>query len=407
MSAVVDGPGSVPAGERVLWRGSPDADRLFRRRLSSLVGGTVGQLAGLVLFLLTAGVIANLGVTLYLMAGFVLVIGVVPAVIQLSQVRRAARESAYLITEQRLLIDGRGGHRDLRLVNLLDLRLELQGDGYGSVLFTQPAGAGPERYRQRLSRWVPQLDQASELLVCIPEAARVMEILRKAQADALASTGGILRASATASSASPAAPLPPSEAPVAPQPFMQSLGAFASDVPVWFAAIFLLGGLGFAGLGLRLVFAGLPAWLFVAVGGFFASIGGAMMWARSRRLRERRRMQQVGVRVTARVVDVAATGDRARRRRGNRWPALPPETRSTFSTTRPIPRTAPFQRFPRAEPAPACGVRGRPRLAACPDRYSRDASERTDGPIPVRCHARDESCVARRVTPARFDAQGE
>jgi len=62
MNAVAGGPGSIPAGEHLLWRGGPDPDRMARRWLSTYLRGAVGQLVGLALFLFIArAALAGLG----------------------------------------------------------------------------------------------------------------------------------------------------------------------------------------------------------------------------------------------------------------------------------------------------------------------------------------------------------
>ena len=300
MHAVASGPVSVPIGEQLLWRGSPDPGRLIRRWLRSSAGGAVLQLVGLAVFLMVAGVFMQFGSSVLWIIGPFALVSVVPLLRQYGRARREARTTSYLLTDQRVLTDGPNGRTDLRLINLPDLRLELHGDGYGSILFTAPLGAGPERYMQRLARWIPQLDDATELLVCIPDAERVMGMLRRAQADVLGA-----RSSGAASSPfvqTPAQVQP--EAPVARQSFMRS----AAIVPFWFGAAFLIAGLGLLLVVAVSIVSGGTSWAPAIVAGPFALIGALFIRARYLFVRDQRRLRRAAVRVTARVVDVAGTG---------------------------------------------------------------------------------------------------
>ena len=291
---------SVPIGEQLLWRGSPDPARLIRRSLTSSLRGAVLQLAGLAVFLLYAGVFTQFGSSVLWIVGPIVLVLVVPLLLQYGRARREARTTSYLLTDQRLLIDGPGGRRDMRLVNLPDLRLELHDGGFGSILFTAPRGAGPERYVQRLARWIPQLDDARELLVCVPEAERVMGLLGRAQADALAA-GSSDPGSSPLYRAKAAVPV---EAPIARQSFMRS----AAVVPFWVGAAFLFVGVGTLLLVAVLAWNSPASWAPAIVAGPFALIGALFGRARYVFVRDERRLRRAGVRVTARVLDVAGTG---------------------------------------------------------------------------------------------------
>jgi uncharacterized membrane protein HdeD (DUF308 family) len=304
MSAVVGGPGSVPVGERLLWRGAPDPDRIVRRWWSTTLRGLGAQLFGLALFFFATGTLGQMDSALQLFIGFAVAASVVPSLLQVGRPRKFARTTSYLLTDQRLLIDLAGGRRDLHLVNLPDLRLELLGGGVGSIYFTRPIGASPQRYVRRLAAWIPQLQDTSELLVCVPDAERVMALLNKAQADALTAVRDAAVAPGDLPASPSARPGPiPVEGPVSRQSFMRS----ASVMPIWFGAAFL-------GAGLLTILLGLSAtpggrwWVVVLIGSIFAVFGALFVRARYQVLREKRRLRSTGMHVAGRVVDVAATG---------------------------------------------------------------------------------------------------
>ena len=289
----MDAETSVPAGERVLWRGAPDAERVMRRWLRTTLAFLGWQVISLAIFLTAAGVALHIG-TVVPLAGFLGII-VVPQLLSYFGVRRDVRQRSYTLTDESLVIESRTGRQELRLVNLPDLRLELDGDGYGSILFTPPAGATAERYLRRLARWVPQVQDSSVLLTSVANAEQVMGLLRHAQSAALAVAG---------STPSPTTTVP-SEAAIAQQPFMRSAGM----MPFWFGAGFLVMGLivlvWVAAVGLS----GVRDWWPPAiVGAPFAVIGALFIRARYVVVREQRRLARAGVRVTARVIDAAATG---------------------------------------------------------------------------------------------------
>ena len=297
--------GSVPAGERLLWRGSPDLDRVTRRWWASLLRGIAAQLVGLALFFFSTGTLSPLRGADLVVIGVLVAALVVPQLLRARQPRRFATSTSYLLTDQRLLIDAPHGRRDLRLLNLPDLRLELQGDGFGSILFSPPTGATSERYRRQLSRWIPQMEDQSELLACIPDAARVMSLLNAAQghalqagADAAATPGD---AAALASGAGPATV--PVEAPIARQSFMQAAGV----MPIWFGGAFLAMGLFVMWFGLSASRDG-SGLLVAGFGLFFALPGALFVRARYLVLREKGRLQSVGVHASGRVLDLAGTG---------------------------------------------------------------------------------------------------
>jgi len=291
--------GFLAAGEQVLWRGAPDPGRLFRRRVFSMAQGTVGQLVGLFIFLVAAGAIAQFGPQVLWLVGPVIGFFAISFLVQVFQASRAARGVSYLLTDRRLRIVGRGGPTDLRLGNLADLTLQLHGGGVGTIFFTPPSGAGAQRYLRRLARWIPQIDEQNELMTCIPDAERVMGLLKQAQVDAKAA--GPAATAAEPSAGGPSAS--PIEGPVARQSFMQA----ASAAPYWFGAAFLVMGLGASGV----FVAAVPpygSWLVGLVPLAFAAIGALFLIARYRAGRVRRRLRAGGVRVTGRVRDVAATG---------------------------------------------------------------------------------------------------
>ena len=284
---------TVPAGERVLWHGAPDVDRVLRRWLRSTLAFLGWQIVSIVIFLLAAGVVLRAGM-LVLLAGFLGIV-VVPQLLSYFGVRRDARQRSYALTDQRLVIVSRTGRQDLRLVNLPDLRLELEGDGYGSILFTPPGGATAQRYLRRLTRFVPQAEDSSVLLTSVPDAERLMGLMRQAQSEALAATGP--------------APSPPTTVPaqaaIAQQPFMRSAG----EMPFWFGAGFLVMGLIVLVWVASVALSGARDWWPPAViGAPFAIIGVVFLRARYVVVRERWRLARAGVRVTARVLDTAATG---------------------------------------------------------------------------------------------------
>ena len=255
-------------------------------------------MVGLALFVGAAGI--GFRTPLMLWVGLIFVTCILaPIPFNARRVRRSAAERSYLLTDQRLLTDTPAGRSDLRLVNLPELGLELHGDGYGSISFTPPSGAGPERNLRRLVRWVPQLEDSANLMDCVPEAERVMQLLRTAQSTALASRSGPAMEATTPSGG------PPTDAPVDRQPFMQA----ASVVPIWVGGIFLVVGLGVLMLVALVGLSGAREWWQPALVGVpFALIGALLVRARYRFVRQRRRLLTVGASAGGRVVDVAGTG---------------------------------------------------------------------------------------------------
>lgn len=283
----------IPAGERVLWHGVPDADRVMRRRQRTTLAFLGWQVVSIVIFVLAAGVVLRASMLIPL-AGFLGIV-VAPQLLWYFGVRRDVRQRSYALTDQRLVIESRTERQDLRLVNLPDLRLELEGDGYGSILFTPPGGATVERYLRRLARFVPQAQDSSVLLTSVPDAERVMGLMRQAQSEALAATG---------SAPSPVASVPP-EAAIARQPFMRAAGV----MPFWFGGGFLVMGLIVLSWVAAAALSGARDWWPPAViGAPFAIIGVAFLRARYVVVRVQRRLAKAGIRVTARVIDTAATG---------------------------------------------------------------------------------------------------
>ena len=104
MHAVASGPVSVPIGEQLLWRGSPDPGRLIRRWLRSSAGGAVLQLVGLAVFLMVAGVFMQFGSSVLWIIGPFALVSVVPLLRQYGRSRREARTTSYLLTDQRVLL---------------------------------------------------------------------------------------------------------------------------------------------------------------------------------------------------------------------------------------------------------------------------------------------------------------
>jgi hypothetical protein len=302
MRAGFGGSGGVPAGEQVLWRGASDADRVARRWLRSALQNLAMTGLGLALFVVPLTTFTSLRQFLPFIIGFFAIFFLPQIPLGFWRARRTARERSYVLTDQRVLIQGSDWHRDLRLVNLPDLRLAPEGDGYGTITFEPPSGGGPDRYLRRVARWIPQLEDPTALLVTIPQAERVMALMSRAQADALAAVrqpSGLPPAGAD----DPVAQrVPATEAPVARQSFMRAAGV----MPYWFGGAFLGMGLLVMLLGAANAAAGgLTALLF---GVPFAAIGAVFVRARYVSLRTRHHLQAFGVRVRGQVVDVAGTG---------------------------------------------------------------------------------------------------
>ena len=307
MSTRAHGAGGVPAGEQVLWRGASNADRVASRWLRSALQDMVMTLMGLALFVVPLATLTSLGPFLPLIIGFFAVFYLPQIPIGLLRARRDARERSYVLTDQRVLIQGRDWHRDLRLVNLPDLRLALEGDGFGTITFEPPTGGGPDRYLRRLARWIPQLEDPTALFISIPNAERVMGLMRGAQTDALeaAPQPPVAQPSGSTPMAGDWRQVPGTpaiEAPVARQSFTRAAGI----MPYWFGGAFL-------GMGLLVMVAGAangPAggWLMALFGAPFAAIGAVFVRARYLKQRLRHRLDSTGVRVTGQVVDAAGTG---------------------------------------------------------------------------------------------------
>lgn len=302
----------MPAGERVLWRGASDVDRVAGRWLRSALQTTAMQGIGIAIFLSAAGAMAGMGSFLPWVIGFFVIVYLPQIPIGLIRARRSARDRSYILTEQRALIRSRDWHRDLRLVNLPELRLAPEGDGFGTITFEPPSGGGPERYVRRLARWIPQMDDSTELFVSIPDAERVMGLMRRAQADALAAAPRQYSPQISGSEPSgsqdmggggrPVPRTPSTEGPVARQSFVRSAGI----MPYWFGGAFLAMGLLMMAVGVANAPTG--GWIMALVAAPFAAIGAVFVRARHLRQRRRHRLDSAGVRVRGEVVDAAGTG---------------------------------------------------------------------------------------------------
>ena len=285
--------------ERILWQGAPDPARAVRRWAQDVVASYGMAAVGLVLFAVLTSDLAGPQLRAAYIPLIAILVGLVWAGVQVRSVVRRTRTTTYVLTDRRLVIEQPSGRIELRLANLPELRLGLKGDGYGTIFFARPAGAGLERYARRWQRALGSRD-STELLGPIPRAQQVFELMLDAQArHPLQSDGEAPQRSGFPGGSPIASP----EAPLERISFTEA----AAEVPLWFSLPFLViglglmaggvvGGLGSGGIGL------------LVLGGMFALPGGALVRGRLRHERARRRLEQAGLRVEGRVIELAATG---------------------------------------------------------------------------------------------------
>jgi len=322
MGRVIHGPGAcesnmelepleAPIGERVLWRGQSDPHHLRRGMLRDAATSLLGQ-AGTVAVILV--IIAGTGSDVLFFApwiiGFIIIFGALPGLWSGVRDYRGATKRRYLLTEDRLLIRGGGAPVNVRLVNLPDLRLKGEGNGIGSIMFTEPVGGGPERMIRAISRFVPGSTDPTLLLESIPDAARVLKLMLSAQA--AAGTGhqpADAEADETAHDPVTGRPMPAADATVATRAPIahQDLARSMSTTPPWVGGLMLAIGIAaLVLLGFREE--GEAALIGIGVGAIFVLMGTLMLAGQLVWRRAQARLNASGVETRARVLDVASTG---------------------------------------------------------------------------------------------------
>ncbi|HEX8938533.1 MAG TPA: hypothetical protein VF763_00095 [Candidatus Limnocylindrales bacterium] len=169
------------ADERILWRGSPEPGRVLRRYAVARAAFVLALAAGFVPIMVYGGLDRFLGFTVAVLVAMVLLGAVLPIAWRLATSRGRPPATVYTVTTRRLLIDGRGACRDVRLADLAALELRLEGGGYGSIVAASSVRGRGELLR-RLERWAPSLVGGHVLLESIPEARAVLELMRQARA---------------------------------------------------------------------------------------------------------------------------------------------------------------------------------------------------------------------------------